>query len=58
MVKWEYKTIAPGLELSATVEYLDWKSQVEPQLEALGKDGWELIGIMGLIFIFKRPVNG
>ena len=48
MEKWEYKI----------VEIL-WKAQHEMQrdLNALGKDGWELVAWEGRAFIFKRRIK-
>lgn len=45
MTKWEYKEL---------IRYPDADSS---ELNTLGLDGWELVQILGNIFIFKRPLT-
>lgn len=49
MTIWEYKVISEPTNLGI--------GTLQGHLEQLGADGWELAGILGLVFIFKRPKN-
>ena len=58
-MKWEYKEVTYN-DLQKGKD----RSLIEPGLNLLGKDGWELVGVTGdnerryhSYFIFKRPVQ-
>lgn len=59
VTKWEYK-IKTGVELAGTEPYavnLDADAAVTKNLNALGEEGWELVGVTGHAspyFTFKR----
>ena len=46
MIEWEYKVVTEPPNLSPLT--------LQGHLAALGIEGWELVFILGLMFIFKR----
>lgn len=57
MTKWEYKAIRYLEEIYGDrPKGVKWSDHIEEALNALGKDGWQLVGFEST-WIFKRPVQ-
>lgn len=53
-MKWEYKTLYHDMLIRPD----EWRAIIDPQLDALGKDGWELVAVVGVVMVFRRPARG
>jgi len=62
MTKWQYKTVDITTKWGFTGNHPD-QAELDRQLQALGQDGWELVGAVPnpslskapTILVFKRP---
>ncbi|MFC4025515.1 hypothetical protein ACFOUV_17170 [Oceanobacillus longus] len=54
MRQFEYKVEDIQLQLKTGV---DFKTAMTQKLNTLGKEGWELSGVNGTIFYFKREIS-
>ena len=70
MTKWEYKTVIGLLEttdaLGGVIKGSHLKSVCEAEVQKLGEEGWELVGLTAvnlagstknLLLAFKRPLE-
>ncbi|MBO0995576.1 DUF4177 domain-containing protein [Bacillus sp. SD088] len=53
MKQFEYKVEVIQIQLKA---FTDFEAVMTEKLNALGKEGWELSGVNGTIFYFKREI--
>ncbi len=53
MKQFEYKVEVIQIQLKATT---DFEAVMTEKLNALGKEGWELSGVNGTVFYFKREI--
>ena len=58
MKKYEYRIELIQIELKSILksDKSVYKNQISEKLNVLGKDGWELAGVDGTWFYFKREV--
>lgn len=58
--RWEYKVI--GIKPANVLKFLPEPEQIEERLNPLGRDGWELVSVIGgsgvisLAFCLKRQL--
>jgi hypothetical protein len=47
MTRWEYRVVRPDAH----------KNDIFHEINTAGKDGWELVGLVGQFIYMKRPIK-